>query len=1720
MDLMMACGLSEALHDALKIFSRYIPSLLKDIQSRLLNEISLVLLGKPYWSPGSSDVTPKKSSHLRDTTTSISETSDFKTIILALNILRTFNFTPHPLSYLVRDIAWKYLEDESVIIRKSAAVTCCLLLVPTFPEKSSINTSQIPMEVLERLLSIAVSDNDASIRGEILLALDNRFDGMLAQSENTKLLFVAVNDEFYSVQDHAMSIIGRLVHKNPGLLNPFFRKTVIQLLSELEYSVIIRQKEESADLLHRVIKVSGELVTPYVESIVKIVLPRASEANPGVAAKSLGVLGELGNVCGAAMKPRLAEVVPVIISALQDQSSQSKREAAVRALGLLVGGTGWVIEPYQKFGNLLTVLINMVKTEQNIAIRKETVKTIGILGALDPYSYKVNVESENVVSDETSNIFTSGPLTDDYFSNVVIDALIKILQNTSLNIHHASAVQALIYIFKTMGLKCVPFLPREKIIPALITMIRKSPTSLQHFHFPQLGILITIIKQHIRNHLPQIISLITDTWETAESIPVLQSSLLSITEIIAKSLPPEELKRLLPTFMPHILRATELDMSEKRTPTLKAMHCLAAMSSALEEHVRLSVPIVVKVFERQDIPLQVRKAAVSAITMMAQKIDFADMASRTLIPLSRLLTEPELHTVTMDCVCTIARKMGKEYLAFSFVVDMAVSKNKVICENYNKLENSLRSDEPISFERDSGFISTSEESFAEMTASKLPVNHHSIKRIIDAAVQPRSGRVEWIEWIQRLGVELLKESPAHPLRACASLAASYPPFARTIFNAAFVSCWNEITKSTRDDMIKGLSAALESPTISPEVLTALLNLAEFMEREADNPLPINISSLANYSMGCHAYAKALHYKELEFIEYTAPATTLPSLPNQPGTPVSASVSTPIIQEIPNDIRTKILDNVEAIITLNDNLQQPDSAEGILEYAQLQYGTDVIRESWYEKLSRWEDGLNAYQRHNTIEQINGHASTAEAIGSASEDNTSTVDYYESEDATLGRMRCLHNLGIWDKMIDELESAPWHTGNLLGTYESSNILNQSHLLLSRASPRSSIMFGISQDVASVVSLSKNVKAELAIASLAASAAWGLERWDTMRKYVSLMAQASTTPDSMFFSAVLAVHDEKITLSREMIEKTRDLLDKELVALVGESYERAYSVVVRLQMLSELEEVIQWKSAPDDLVRLQIKQKWMNRLIGCQRDVEVWQRIMKVRSLVIPAKSDVEMQLRFASMCRKSDRNSLALKVLSGLLDNNSQNFTEMEVISGPPKVIYSCLKYLWHIDSRERAFNQMRELCRSLAERLGVFTALTSEHNVVMTPVEELVHPGTNPQVRGELLRLLSRCYRKLGEWHTPQSSIPNENAISQSLRAHRAAVRCDFRHNKAWRAWGMSQYRAFTFFEQKIPEAERPNLPDVIISSHAIPAIQGFFRSIALSSEGRALQDILRLLTLWFKCGNFSSINDAMMHGIKQVSVETWLQVIPQLIGKIHAPVSDVRRLVHQLLLDVGKSHPQAIVYSLTVAAKAPNVVRKTAANQIIDLLRQHYSALVDQALLISNELIRVAILWHELWNEGIEEFFKLYYEGVDADAMFAPLEQLHTQLDKPETLEEISFNNAFSKELKEALGWFLRYKKTQNQSYLKQSLTVYRKVLRGIIDQLPQLMTLEMPYVSPSLLAVKDLELAIPGSYKIGSPIVRISHLAPTMQVFSSKQRPRKLIIFGSDGKEYQYLLK
>ena len=231
LDLMFAFGLSDALVEAAAALKQHIPPLSAQVQSRLLDLLSIILSGEKFRHPGAPRPQPVP------LLPASAEPKDPALITLALDTLGSFEFPGHILSELISVHIVSYLGDDVSDVRLAAGLTICKLFAtdPVVMQTSN-NAIRLVGEVLEKILTVAIADPDPSIRKAILGALDKVFDRHLAQAENVRSLFIAVNDEDFEIRVLAVGLIGRLSNHNPAYVMPSLRKMLIQLLTELEYS--------------------------------------------------------------------------------------------------------------------------------------------------------------------------------------------------------------------------------------------------------------------------------------------------------------------------------------------------------------------------------------------------------------------------------------------------------------------------------------------------------------------------------------------------------------------------------------------------------------------------------------------------------------------------------------------------------------------------------------------------------------------------------------------------------------------------------------------------------------------------------------------------------------------------------------------------------------------------------------------------------------------------------------------------------------------------------------------------------------------------------------------------------------------------------------------------------------------------------------------------------------------------------------------------------------------------------------------------------------------------------------------------------------------------------------------------------------------------------------------------------------------------------------------
>ncbi len=1650
---------------------------------------------------------------------------------------------------LVKDCIVKYIRHNSLRVRKAAALCCCQLLVE--PSSSTLTfgpSVQVVEWVLKCLLQAAVADSEPGVRQTIIRALDPRFDRFLCQAHHLKTLFLLVGDADFAIRSETISLLGRLVVLNPAYILPSLRPTLLYLVVELQYnSMDTNARVEAMGMICRFLTARSlcHLALPLLDAIVSA-LPIGAQSTQ-LATAALETLGRLCVVAKGEMAAHFDKLMPILFESIMAWSYITQREAGLRTFGRFITACECVGRGRVDFPLLLPSVISIV-TEGTFSsmpwsFRREALRTLGILGALEPYLYRQiegkdkeqrtngavasytftsrsvggtvadgravasttvpsrfalsNKKEENTLIDESGGVEIESQLpmdrtersvnmvvlkdklyvygikegwtyegtatqsascamweqctpqskhlvvtpqaklavdNIDYYPTVTIEALMDMLTDSSLDAFNKSVLGAIGTIFKSLGIRCVHLL--RHVIPNMIHVGRNCEPGLREVILHNLGLFAGMVMQHLRPFLPELFELIIDYWnDNLEQVIVLMKHMvINLRESFAPFAP-----RLLPLLLHSLalpsLLTTELASmgttvnfgrqavtlsdvaAASRVKLVVVLKNLPALRPVMTLYVHVIIPALIKLISTiagTGVSPQATKLLKLCVSTLGSLISFGlllqhpSSAAQLVYPLAHVMDVwvsskngsgdsvlAELQDAILEVFCSMAVQLGPRYLIFD---DCHISerfnswfpppKRTIVAGRYSAIVATIRENanggggqqssrssqsmigsqggctmallkllgEPARtylgtcdvaehwggaslLHGTSGVLSSPDHS----TSSKQKLHLHNLR--VAWNVTQRRTHEDWMSWVTYFRVVLLRESPNPQLRGCCALAQAYPPIGERLFHPAFVSCWLELDTKHKDDLILSLKTLFRSPGVPIEVLHVILNLAEFMEKEVD-PLPLNVGELSKLASRCNTYAKALHFQETQF------------------------------QKDPTAC-------IEDLIFINKKLDNLDAAKGILKYASKHLETGItVEASWLAEVGQWHDALGIFK---------------EKLESDPSDVTSI----------LGCMRCMDALGDWGEII-ELYDKSWP-----------------------------LLEG------------KDDKLSREIEALAVGSSWLMSDWDRFSHLVKAMEGSSV--EKSFFHAVLAVHERDFERCELHVDMAQSLLENQFTSLLMESYNRAYSRMVTIQQLTELEEIVEYLKAVEfqnqnqnhidwtmsggggeqpmgesDIIRLGLISRWDQRLEGAAPDERVWKNILILHSLILEPTDDIQNWLHVARLCQQNGNFSLSRKVLGrlqhrlaelpavegGVGQQKTQNIgsggLEPGVPSLPPQQGIKPLLYLAFLEHKWIAEEGNRQ--QTLSE-LRVLT--------------DTIHVSE--------VDLKVRCLLRLGQWELKQSSLTRElsmDTLTDIASKHKLATGLQKDNYQAWQSWAMINLR---MSEHQISR-NSPELPkteggrdenkqcagklerqysDASSSTsdhfkscsnrdhHNLPiqylvnAAEGFLRAIALGRyhESALVQEnMLHLISILFTHGHIPEVHAVLSSGLATSSVDSWLCVLPQLIARINIKHECSRAVLHSLLDRLGRHHPQALVYPMCVALKSPRSSRREAATMLIANLQQYYAKLVSDALLVSDELVNVAILLHEHCHESLEEASRRYFKLGDVHGMLSVLLPMHSLL--------------------------------------------------------------------------------------------------------------------------------
>lgn len=313
-----------------------------------------------------------------------------------------------------------------------------------------------------------------------------------------------------------------------------------------------------------------------------------------------------------------------------------------------------------------------------------------------------------------------------------------------------------------------------------------------------------------------------------------------------------------------------------------------------------------------------------------------------------------------------------------------------------------------------------------------------------------------------------------------------------------------------------------------------------------------------------------------------------------------------------------------------------------------------------------------------------------------------------------------------------------------------------------------------------------------------------------------------------------------------------------------------------------------------------------------------------------------------------------------------------------------------------------------------------------------------------------------------------------------------------------------------------NMHDGDRANHAILAIKGFVKCIALETKPR-LPEVHQLSSILFRSGKFPKVFAAVKEDIESLNVDKWITVTPQIFAQMDHSVPEIREFVYLTISRLLNSHYHTILFSLLYAVTNEN--NNALAGEILKKFEAGHPDIVAGARRFHRGLLRACTTKVELWSDAMTAM-TAPLKSNNMRAMRAILNPLIDDLSYPQTDDDRAFAKDYGQIIKSLAVDFRNYMKNPIKENLERLWKICRELFNILKNDIEQTTFVDVPSLSPDLANVSNLDIAVPGTYLIGRPLVTIRLVGRSMEILRSKQHPKRLCVKGSDGVEYWFLLK
>lgn len=651
----------------------------------------------------------------------------------------------------------------------------------------------------------------------------------------------------------------------------------------------------------------------------------------------------------------------------------------------------------------------------------------------------------------------------------------------------------------------------------------------------------------------------------------------------------------------------------------------------------------------------------------------------------------------------------------------------------------------------------------------------------------------------------------------------------------------------------------------------------------------------------------------------------------------------------------------------------------------------------------------------------------------------------------------------------------------------------------------------------------------------------------EYFMSFFPAELSLNEIFFQAVFYTRTAKLDAAEAAINKGLLVLAQDTTAYSSGDAYRVHQNITYAQTFVELQEVIDTKRSTKKINTQIADSIWSKRLTGFKRDSDGWIKLIRVRSLVAFQDQYTSVYLRLISVLRKERcwklidtyfdrffsgsilpevefaqskilwargrRNEAIenLKYLIGILSmKDEQSFlTLIEMVKSQkvPSILASFFSLnlvdaeltkeirsqLPHEPSKGNLKNTVKALPLDAQYKLFLNISRNNPTKILNMCTQSFQLGKLKPQFRSNVHRMLATYIA-----FQDDLSIESMHEVLSLFEKSKSESMDDYR---AWLGWAYANARLIN---------SSPEQKDI----YSYNAVTGFLKATQLTNKG-TIEYLCQMFSIFFQMNNSTLVNTDLLQKLSSLPPADINQIIPQITVQIAHSDEVIRNAVHDILKSFGREHFQALFFPLKLYENCQNNEKAQIARELLrELAVNHVEAAADAELFVDG-LLRSASSWFEEWMTSIDLASRADHEHNKAK-MEAILNRQFTKYQNPKCDLDRWFVKMHDQLIQQAKNCF-----NQNTPESRRMMwDIFRHIFQQLTERVKKLDLILLPKVSEQLATKVGFKIVIPGTYSFTHKVPLLNRIEPALQVLSTQQHPRCVLMVDSNGKTLKFLLK